>query len=831
MQQAAACYQHGALEAAERCCAAALELQPESLDALRLLGIIAARTQRPHRAVLLFEKVVAAKPNDTEAYNNLGNVLKMLNRHQEAVRSYERCLVLEPNYSQAHYNLANLWRDLGCDSKALKSYDRALQINPAFLEVLANRGQVLRNMGRFEEALADFDNALDLKPSDLNILNNRGNLLRDMRRFEEALNCYRLAISLKPDSAEAHSNLGNGLLELDRFAEALASFDRALEIKPEYVDAHINRGVALQKLRRVHEALAAFGAALSRNPDNASALANRSLSLCSLRRFEEALADSERALAQQPNCVAAHINRGTTLQHVGRSEEALACYQRALQFEPKHAEALVGLGSAAQELGRIDEAFACYQQALEFSPDRQWLYGMWLYAKMQRCDWQDFDAQLARLSNKVNASVKACEPFAALVLADAPSTQRKAAEQWMADRCQVEDHLPPLVKKRPTGKIRLGYFSGDFYNHATAYLMAELIEIHDRTNFEVIGFSFGQHSDEMTRRLSGAFDRFVDLRAESNKSAASLARDLQIDIAVDLKGFTRESRPEIFAYRTAPIQVSYLGYPGTTASAHIDYLIADAVVIPEHSRPLYGEKIVYLPDCYQVNDRRREISLNPCSRHSLALPTDGFVFCCFNNSYKIAPRTFDIWMRILKRVPGSVLWLLEDNATAAMNLRREARTRGVAENRLVFARRISLPEHLARHRAADLFIDTLPCNAHTTASDALWAGLPVLTRTGVSMAARVASSLLNAVGLPELVADSDAHYEELAVAIATSPAKLAELKRKLHSNLATCPLFDTPRYVEHLEAAYRLMVARYHADLPPEHMAIARLPLAGGLQT
>jgi predicted O-linked N-acetylglucosamine transferase (SPINDLY family) len=368
----------------------------------------------------------------------------------------------------------------------------------------------------------------------------------------------------------------------------------------------------------------------------------------------------------------------------------------------------------------------------------------------------------------------------------------------------------------------VAYFSADFHNHATTHLMAGLFERHNRGKIELAALSFGPDiRDEMRVRLSAAFDQFLDVSAKSDREIAELSRELAIDIAVDLKGFTQDERHRIFSYRAAPIQVNYLGYPGTTAGQCIDYIVADRTIIPPESRPQYSEKVVYLPNSYQVNDRQRKIADREFSRAELGLPSAGFVFCCFNNAYKITPDTFDGWMRILRQVDGSVLWLLEDNRTASNNLRREAEARGVVAARLIFAPRITPAEHLARHRAADLFIDTLPCNAHTTASDALWAGLPVLTRIGESLAARVAASLLNAVGLPEMITTTREQYETLAIDLAADPRRLATIAEKLRRNRLIAPLFDTELFARHLEDAYMQMYERHQAGLSPAEIYVA----------
>ena len=351
--------------------------------------------------------------------------------------------------------------------------------------------------------------------------------------------------------------------------------------------------------------------------------------------------------------------------------------------------------------------------------------------------------------------------------------------------------------------------------------MAGLFELHDKEKFELFAFSFGTDTkDEMKVRVSQAFDQFINVTGLSDLEVAQLSRNLGIDIAIDLKGLTQDTRLGIFSYKAAPIQVSYLGFPGTLGADYIDYLIADKTLIPAECKQHYSERIVYLPNSYQVNDRRRAIAPIQFTKPELGLPEDAFVFCCFNNSFKITPDVFDTWVRVLKAVDASVLWLLQDNPTAAMNLQKEAALRGLNPARLVFAKRMGLPEHLARHKMADLFLDTLPCNAHTTASDALWAGLPVLTCMGESFASRVAGSLLNAIGLPELITQTSEDYEALAIELATKPSKLQSIKAQLAANRLTTPLFDTSLFTQHIEAAYEKMYERYQADFLPEHFEV-----------
>jgi predicted O-linked N-acetylglucosamine transferase (SPINDLY family) len=512
---------------------------------------------------------------------------------------------------------------------------------------------------------------------------------------------------------------------------------------------------------------------------------------------------------------------GVAFFELKRFEEAIALYDKALAIDPNYAEALCNKGNALDELKRYEEAIACYEQALSINSNIDWAPGVWMHLKLKASSWENLEGNIQVLLAKVAAGEKVSNPFPLLAMSDDPILHRQASALYAHYQFPANSALGPIAK-HPTGeKIRIAYYSADFHNHATGYLLAELIELHDKNQFELIGISFGpSQGDAMRTRLEKSFDQFIDASAMSDIEIAQLSRNLKIDIAVDLKGFTQNSRAGIFAYRAAPIQVSYLGYPGTMSADYMDYLIADKTLIPQEFQQAYSEKIAYLPNSYQVNDRKRVISDKTFTRAELGLPEQGFVFCSFNNNYKILPATFEGWMRILKAVDGSVLWLYEDNAAAAHHLRQEAEKRGVNPSRLVFAKNMPLAEHLARHRLADLFIDAFPCNAHTTASDALWAGLPVLTLMGNSFASRVAASLLNAIGLPELIATTSQAYEALAIEFAKNPEKLAALKQKLASNRLTTPLFNTPQFTKDLERAYVQMYERYQADQLPEHLFV-----------
>lgn len=697
---------------------------------------------------------------------------------------------------------------------------QALQMQPRQLEALNLLGIIAAQTGDPERAVALFGEALQLDPRSLAALNNHGNALRALRQPGAAIASYDRAIALKPDHAPTYNNRGKALHELQRYEEAIASYEQAIALRPDHAEAFCNRGKALFELRRYEDALASHDRAIALRPGYAAAYVDRGRALAGMMRYEAAIASLDEAIAIDPRLPGVWYIRANALYSLERFEAALQSYERALALEPADPRAYHNHGNALFMLERYESALASYDQAIALDPDNRSTHGARLHARMHICDWRDFVPEIARLTDRIERGEAASNPMAVLALCGSPQLQKRAARNWVREECPPSDALPALPRRSRREKIRIGYFSGDFRIHAVSFLAAELFEIHDRGKLELTAFSLGiDTKDEMRRRVEAAFDRFLDVQHQSDSDIARLARDLEIDIAVDLGGFTRGGRPRIFAARAAPLQVSYLGYLGTMSAEYMDYLIADDTIVPETHREHYSEKIVYLPS-YQVNDSKRCIAPRRFGREELGLPATGFVFCCFNGSYKITPGTFDSWMRVLKRVPGSVLLLLGGSAAVERNLRREAHERGVAPERIVFGARLPPAEYLARYRAADLFLDTLPYNAGTTASDALWAGLPVLTCMGDAFASRVGASVLKGIGLPELIASTRERYEDLAVELATNPERLSGIRTRLAEHIRTTPLFDTATFARRLEAAYAHMYERYHAGLAPEHIRV-----------
>lgn len=604
-------------------------------------------------------------------------------------------------------------------------------------------------------------------------------------RFEDVVRRASDTLRQAPRSAEVYNITGAALWNLKRFDEALSSFDKALQIKPDLPASHNGRGIALHALNRYREALASYDRAIELNA-----------------RFADAW-----------------NNRSNTLQDLGRLDEALESCKRALEIVPNHVQARNNLGNILWDLGRLDEALLAHDEVLRLKPDPVVALNQ-IYKRAHICAWERGADGTTGLS-KLQLEGAVVSPSVLMLLEDDPQRHLAAARAW------ADAHFRPVrydfarPAERPD-RLRIGYFSADFHDHATMHLMARVLELHDETKFEVHAFSYGVDlRDAMWSRVLAAVDGFHDVRELSDAGAAELSRKLGIDLAIDLKGYTKHGRVGIFANRAAPVQINYLGYPGSLGASFIDYMIADRTLVPAHAEELYSEKILFLPDSYQANDNQRLMSDKRYTRSECGLPESGFVFCCFNNNFKITPLEFDIWMRLLLAVDGSVLWLLRDNRWAEENLRREASARGIDPRRLVFAERVPLADHLARHRCADLFLDTFVCNAHTTASDALWTGLPVVTTAGKGLAARVAASLLRAIRLPELATDTSHAYEMLALELAQHPTRLAEVRAKLAANRLTTPLFDSETFTRHLERAYDLAYQRRLEGLAPDHIHVA----------
>jgi protein O-GlcNAc transferase len=707
----------------------------------------------------------------------------------------------QPRNFDAAYLLGLIRAGAGSVEEAARSFETAVSLDPRSFDAWRNLGVAQAMLKRRPAAIVSFERALALRPNDPATLNDLGIALAQTQRPDAALASFEKALALRPDDPDTLTNIGAVLMEMGRHEAAIASVEKALALRPGDADGHNNLAAALRNLGRGEAAVDRYQQALALNPRHAEALNGLGVALAQLNRYGAAAASFERAIALRPDYAEAQSNLGNALRHLRRYDDAIASLERAVALMPGDAGAHANLAKVWRELKQDDKAIACLDRALAIDPDHPDALSLRVYLQQRLCDWSGLERRREALLAQLGAGTGLPAPFAFLALVDDPAAQLACARRWRSKT----PPLPPLVGARRSGRatLRLAYVSADFHDHATARLMAELFERHDRSRFEVMAFSHGaDDASPMRRRLIAAFDRFFDMRQESDDDIARRIAGEEIDILVDLKGHTEGNRLDILARRPAPLQVHYLGYPGTLGADFVDYLIADRFVAPPEQQQNFSETLVYLADCYQINDRQRAIAEAAPSRRDCGLPDLGFVFCSFNNSYKIAPPVFEVWMRLLGAVPGSALWLLADHPSAEANLRREAAARGIAPERLIFAPRVPLAKHLARHRLADLFLDTLPVNAHTTASDALWAGLPLVTCAGKSFVARVAGSLLHAVGLPELVTQSLEAYERCALALAQQPAALAAIRQKLAAARHTAPLFDSDRTRRQIEAAY-----------------------------
>jgi protein O-GlcNAc transferase len=723
---------------------------------------------RLREAEQLYQMVLMGDDRHFGSLCRLGLLRLQQRRFEDAKRLFRRAVKVDKRSAEAHQLLGSALTGIECPEKAVRSYEKAIAIRPAFPEAHNNLGYALQVLGRLDEAIAHYEKAIAIRSDYHEARNNLGNALHLLNRSEKAIIHYKKALEIKPDYAEAHWNLGTALRAVGRLEDAVACYEKAIAIRPDYHEAYNSLGNTLRNLARLDEAVAQY----------------------------------EKAVAVKPDYAEAYVNLGDALVALDREEAAIAAYDGALAVRPNDADALTRRGHALARLHRDAEALACFDAALSANPDHDLAFDGLARSAIGTCDWP----RTAMLWREVPARVakgRLFNAFSFLGYSSDAALQLACAKRFISHEVPVR--LPQLWTGRTwrNRKIRIAYVSCGFHTHPTAHLTAELIEIHDRSRFEVLGISLGpDDQSEIRARLVRAFDQFHDVRWKGDREVAALLNDLQIDIAVDRSGYTANARPGIFAARPAPIQVNYIGFPGTLGASFYDYILADATVLPFDRQPFYTEKIVHLPDSYLVNDSKRPIAARTPTREEAGLPAEGFVFCCFNNSYKITPPVFDVWMRLLGRIEGSVLWLFRDRATAETNLRREAAARGIDPGRLVFARRVPLEDHMARHRLADLFLDTLPYNAHTTAADALWVGLPVVTCCGQSFAGRVAASLLRAIGAPDLVTDDLEAYERLALRIASEPSVLQELGERLRRNRLSHPLFDTDRYRRHLETAY-----------------------------
>lgn len=642
-------------------------------------------------------------------------------------------------------------------------------------------------VGQCSEAKTICQKLLQIAPKHPEVLYLIGVISYDAKAYEEAFNYINQAKTINPSNPFYQNLLGSTLCERGKMDEAVIAFRKAISLKPDFAEAHNNLANTFLKQEKLNDAIASY----------------------------------KKAISTKPNYAEAHNNLANAYLKQEKLNDAIASCQKAILIRPNYAEAYNYLGRALSKQGNLDAAFDIYCKAFALNPKLDYLAGEIFYLSMQLCNWDHFHVLREKLIDLVQSDCLAATPFVVVTSTDSLFLQRKAAEIFVkhGNKTSIHQDLFPVGKKKK--KIHIGYFSSDFGNHPVTHLLIGLLESHDKNNYEITAFSFGRkNKDEWTERVISAVDNFIDVQSKSDRDVALLARSMGIDIAIDLNGFTTNSRPFIFAEKAAPIQIIHLGYLGTLGSEYIDYLIATNILVPEDKKDFYAEKIVYVPN-YMCIENKEKISSKIFKRADFGLPDNGIVFCSFNNNYKITPDVFCSWMKIIKKVEGSVLWLLVKNKTAIRNLKIEAEKQGIDTTRIVFAEVLPRDEHLSRHNLADIFLDTYPCNAGATACDALRLGVPIVTRVGETFASRIAASLLDAVDLPELITATEEEYEALAVALATDQDRLAALKQKLAKNMTTSSLFDPKLTTKYIESAYTETYERYHAGLLPDHIHIS----------
>ncbi|WP_333793316.1 O-linked N-acetylglucosamine transferase family protein [Hyphomicrobium sp.] len=761
---------------------------PRHAASLNNLGLIAAKRNNATEAIAHIRQSLDADPRQHQAWLNLALLLKQARQLDEAMAACREALALEPASAKAHIALGDLLRLGGNASEAVAAYADSLRHSPGQPGVLVKMGELALATDP-DEASSYCTRALAIDPQ------HAGARSLEQRIFAARVQDGDAGEKIDAETADPAERVRRYdqtallLIGQKRFLEAVSLLERAIAVQPGEADLHFHHAAALEGAGRKQDALSAYQAALAIEPERADGYAKVGLLLRGMEFHDAAI---------------------TALQH-------------AIKLDPKHADAHYNLGITCKLRRRFDEARKAFERSIACAPESLVHRAELAHLRRMTCAWDGLIEEETHCLEMLRKAPQLIPPFQILPMASTRADQLAAARAFVRGVTVPEASQLRSYRAQPKegGRIRVGYLSADFFTHATAVLMAEILEQADRERFENVGYCYSpDDASEMRQRIVDAFDRFVPIGGMSNFEAAKQIHDDGIDILVDLKGYTRSARTEILAYRPAPIQVNYLGYPGTMGSDFLDYILADPIVAPMEHQEHYTERIVHLPHCYQPNDRQRRISDAPMRRADFGLPEDGFVFCSFNNIYKVGPELFDVWMRLLTKVPGSVLWILA-GGEARDNLKREAAARGVDPARLVFASHSPGPEHLARHRLADLFLDTLPCNAHTTASDALWAGLPVLTCIGETFAGRVAASLLSAMGLDELITTNFDDYERLALALVQDKARLEAIRRKIEAGRETSPLFDSARYARNLERAYETMVDIMKRGDAPQAFAVA----------
>lgn len=772
----------GRLPEAEHAFRTAATLNPMYAEAHYNLGITLHDQGKFDAAVSAYHHVLSLNPQNAVVHFNMGNSLREQGDFDTAIAAYRRAVALHPAFPEAHNNLGNVLRRQGDIPAALLAYERAIESNPGYTEAIKNYAVALIDTGRMDEGIFAFRCVLDRQPTDLEAHMALGKALHDHKEMQQAILVYRNAIAIKPDFADAYNRLGVLLADTGDMAAAVAAYETACRINPDFAEAYNNLGNALNMQGKFNEAITAYTRSIALNPDNSDA----------------------------------YSNMGTALRNLGRSDEEFAAYRRAIEINPNSAVGYNNLASALSQIGKHDQAIAAYRRALEITPNDAGVEAQLLHQQQHICDFEQADL-LEAASARLGVQTEATPPFLSLAWADRPDHQLARATLWAQTHFGKPAKVRPARPKGRTERLKVGLFSADIRPHPMMYCLSGLLQHYDRASLEIYAYSLHRgEAGDWPKTVAGQVDHFIQAEALSDAALIACALSHELDVVVDLTGYTAGNRCSVIQTRLAPVQINFLGYAGTMGAGFIDYIVADPIVIPKDQRPFYSEKVIYLPNSYFPIDYSQLAPAPPTTRANHGLPEGALVFCCFNTSYKIGPQEFASWMRILHGVKQGVLWLLKSNPWVEANLKAATVAANIDPDRLIFADKRPIAAHLERHHHADLFLDTFNCNAHTTACDALWAGVPVVTKIGRQFAARVAASLVDAVGLPELIASTEAEYEDIILRFAQDEAALRDLKQRLRNNSATGPLFDARRYARQfgdgLRAAYDRAAAGHMAE-------------------
>ncbi|MFO7716073.1 tetratricopeptide repeat protein [Desulfosarcina sp.] len=785
-------HQKGDLATAERRCQSILATDPGNADALHLLSILHSQTGRKKTAINLILQAIRICPNNPIFFNNLGSLLKSDSKFDKAKHCYQKALILNPNYPEALYNLAGIFHIQEQFEKALKCYQKAVALNKKFPEAFNNMAATLNMICRYDEAIDCCKEALKIRPNYSESFNNMGNAYQGLGRPALAVACYEKSMALSGESAEVLCNLANAFQEEGKINLAIETYKKAIRLNPSYGKAYNNLGTAYRSKWNLKEAEHLFKQSIKLAPENAQGYHNLGNIFYDKGDYRTAASWYDKAISIHPGSVETYINRGIIYQENGESTNALKCFNKALAIAPHNSKA----------------------------------YSHMVHELYQVCDWHRMDELNTRIDKFTERELANGHrphemPFLSLIRNADPSINFRIARSWSREISKSILGNNGSLKFRhirsKQQKVTIGYLSNNFRNHPTSHLISEIFELHDRTRFAINAYSYGENDGSLYReKIRQKCDKFIDLRNLNHEEAAQHIFDDCVDILVDLVGYMRGNRLEICAYQPAPVQVRWLGLAGTTGANFFDYIITDNIVTPEDQTLFYSEKFVYMPDTYQVNSKPLGESCRKFSRYDLGLPVDGFVYCCFCSSYKIEPVIFKNWMDILKRVPNSVLWLLKSDDIVVNNLRSEVSKCGIDQERIVFAEKMDKMAHLDRLKLADVALDTIVVNGAATTSDALWAGIPVITIKGSHFASRMSASILNAVGLNDLVLGDEDSYRKVAVGLGKNRKLVEEVKERLAANRLEKSLFDTHGFVKNLEKAYSKMWEGYRNGMKPK---------------